>query len=449
MITNSDYLDVGDTQLDEWYIDSGASSHMCHNINAFVKYCKYEVPTKICLGDGGIIFALGQGKVRLTLLDENGIKRFVVLQTVLFVPHLSKNLISVRAMAKSGAEICFDHEKCIIVKGETKFVIGRMMANDKLYRVSPFTNVSQFVCLSYVPTLQTSQLWHLRFGHLNMKYIEQLVKKNLVDGMNCDKFINSESNSNDCNGCLLGKMVRTSCPKVSDTRASDILELIHSDVCGPMQTDSIGGSRYMVTFIDDATRYCMVYFLKKKSEVIDKFKKYVDFVENHIGCKIKRINLRNRVKTIRTDNGREFLSKEFVSFCDVKGILHQLTNPYTPEQNGVAERCNRTIMESVRSMIFHAKVPLCFWAEAASTAVYVHNRSPSISVNGITPYECWFSRKPDVSNLRVFGCVAYYHIPSDGRKKLDPRSCKCMFVGYPDGTKGYKLYDPISKKIYS
>ena len=148
MITNSDYLDVGDTQLDEWYIDSGASSHMCHNINAFVDYCKYEVPTKICLGDGGIIFALGQGKVRLTLLDENGIKRFVVLQTVLFVPHLSKNLISVRAMAKSGAEICFDHEKCIIVKGETKFVIGRMMANDKLYRVSPFTNVSQFVCLS-------------------------------------------------------------------------------------------------------------------------------------------------------------------------------------------------------------------------------------------------------------------------------------------------------------
>ena len=280
-----------------------------------------------------------------------------------------------------------------------------------------------------------------------MKYIEQLVKKNLVDGMNCDKFINSESNSNDCNGCLLGKMVRTSCPKVSDTRASDILELIHSDVCGPMQTDSIGGSRYMVTFIDDATRYCMVYFLKKKSEVIDKFKKYVDFVENHIGCKIKRINLRNRVKTIRTDNGGEFLSKEFVSFCDVKGILHQLTNPYTPEQNGVAERCNRTIMESVRSMIFHAKVPLCFWAEAASTAVYVHNRSPSISVNGITPYECWFSRKPDVSNLRVFGCVAYYHIPSDGRKKLDPRSCKCMFVGYPDGTKGYKLYDPISKKF--
>ena len=133
-------------------------------------------------------------------------------------------------------------------------------------------------------------------------------------------------------------------------------------------------------------------------------------------------------------------SNEFQKFCADKGISREFTVPHTPQQNGVSERLNRTIMEAVRSMIFHSGVPLELWAEAVNTAVYVHNRSPTSALKNATPYEYWFQKKPDVSNLRVFGCVAHYWIP-DKRQKLDPKSRKAVFIGYPDGTKGHKLFD--------
>ena len=114
------------------------------------------------------------------------------------------------------------------------------------------------------------------------------------------------------------------------------------------------------------------------------------------------------MKSFRTDNGGEYKSLEFQRYCAEKGISREFTNPHTPEQNGVSERLNRTIIEAVRSMVFHANLPLHFWAEAASTAVYLHNRSPTSSLQNKTPYECWYNEKPDVSNLRVFGCIAYY-----------------------------------------
>ena len=129
------------------------------------------------------------------------------------------------------------------------------------------------------------------------------------------------------------------------------------------------------------------------------------------------------------------------------GIVHEYTNPYTPEQNGVSERYNRTIMEATRTMLLHARLPLFFWAEAVNSAVYVRNCSPTTSLPGKTTYECWFGKKPDLSNLRVFGCVSYVHIPSQLRKKLDQKSEKSIFIEYPDGTKGYKLYSLKSKKF--
>jgi transposase InsO family protein len=161
-------------------------------------------------------------------------------------------------------------------------------------------------------------------------------------------------------------------------------------------------------------------------------------VENFTGLK---------VKTLRTDNGGEYVSNDFSKYCVNKGILHQYSNPYTPEQNGVSERLNRKLMESAKSMIFHANMPINFWAEAVNTAVYLHNRSPTTSLNMKTPYELWFGKKPDVSNLKVFGSVCFIHIPSNLRRKLDPRSRKAVFIGYPLDTKGYKLYDIESKNL--
>ena len=178
--------------------------------------------------------------------------------------------------------------------------------------------------------------------------------------------------------------------------------------------------------------------MKNKSEVLEKFKEFNSYAVNATG---------KPIKILRSDNGGEYSSKEFESFLKKNSIVHQLSVPYNPAQNGVAERMNRTIMESTRSMLSHAQMPNKFWAEAVNTSVYVRNRSPTTALNGITPYECLLKKKPDVSNLRVFGCVTYVYIPENQRKKLDAKSRKSIFVGYPEGVKGFKLYDPVTHKF--
>ena len=139
------------------------------------------------------------------------------------------------------------------------------------------------------------------------------------------------------------------------------------------------------------------------------------------------------------------MTGEFESYLKLKGIHHELTVPHTPEQNGVAERMNRTLIESARSMLAHAGLPHCYWAEAVSTAAYLKNRTVTMAFEKVaTPYERWYGRKPNISNLRVFGCVAYAHIPDSQRTKLDK---KMRFVGYSIQSKGYRLLDEKTRNV--
>ncbi|MCO5591201.1 hypothetical protein L7F22_045182 [Adiantum nelumboides] len=160
---------------------------------------------------------------------------------------------------------------------------------------------------------------------------------------------------------------------------SDSLDLVHSDVCEMPQL-SLGGKRYFVSFIDDATRKVWVYPLRAKSDVLDTFKKFLAFVENQTGKKLR---------SLRSDNEGEYVSKAFIDFCATKGIKRELTAPFNPSQNGVAERLNRTIQEKVRSMLSHAALPHGFWAEAVQTAIHLINRSPSKALGDKVPEECW------------------------------------------------------------
>ena len=177
----------------------------------------------------------------------------------------------------------------------------------------------------------------------------------------------------------------------------------------------------MLTFTDDFSRYTTAYFIKPKSEVLAKFMECVNSVKKHTGHQIMKLNIlaEEDVKVLRSDNGGEYASDKFTKFCANKGILHEFTVPYCPQQNGVAERLNRTIMQGARSMLYQAKLPLEFWAEACSTAVCLHNRSPTAASKDETPFHCLFGRRPDISNLRVFGCVSYVHVPDSQRRKLD------------------------------
>jgi transposase InsO family protein len=288
-------------------------------------------------------------------------------------------------------------------------------------------------------------LWHQRYGHANIQMLKQLQQFDLVDGLSTG---DGGSELDFCEACVQGKqqsfkstcksrLLKQSFKSSKNSRSDEILGVVHSDVCGPMKNASLGGAYYFVTFTDSFSRFCSVYFMKSKSEVLSKFKEYEALATTQTGC---------RVKTLRTDKGGEYTSKEFEEFCKQRGILHQTSVPYTPEQNGVAERMNRTLVESARSMIFQGSLDVQFWAEAVSTAAYLRNRCPTNVIGNATPYQLWTGIKPNVEHLKVFGCIAYAHVPQHQRGKFDSKTRKVRFLGYAPNAKG--CIDLCTSKVF-
>ena len=279
-----------------------------------------------------------------------------------------------------------------------------------------------------------SSIWHRKFGHLGMQGLQEPVKGKMVTGLD----ISSKSELTSCESCVQGKSHRLPFQQSSVKRTSDPLELIHSDVCGKVGTQSLGNGDYFDNFLNDHTRCAWVYILKQKREVFQQFQEWKALVEKSSGRKIK---------IFRTDNGGEYTSTEFSTYLIQEGIKQELTTPHTPQQNEAAERLNRTLIEWVRTMLADSKLPHRFWAEALSTYVYLKNQSPTKALDGVTPYEAWSGIKPDVSILRIFGCSAYPHVPKIERKKLDIKTRKCVLLSYGTNQKGYHLFDVKRKKI--
>ncbi|WJX34774.1 hypothetical protein P8452_22851 [Trifolium repens] len=240
-----------------------------------------------------------------------------------------------------------------------------------------------------------------------------------------------------CEKCCAAKQIRNSFKNELPMRSTQKLEMVYSDVCGPFEVKSIGGNSYFLTFIDDYTRHVWLYLIEKKSEVFTKFKKFKALVEKQSGCSVKKL---------RTYGGGEYTSLEFAKFCEDEGIVHEVTAPYTPQHNGVAERKNRSIMNMARSMLKGKNMPHKFWGEATSTAVHIINRSPTKKLKNKTPYEAWTGLKPSVSHFRIFGSLCFRHVPDQVRRKLDDRSQQMILLGYhPTGA--YKLYTPKENKV--
>ncbi|KAK3125126.1 hypothetical protein QOZ80_7BG0600470 [Eleusine coracana subsp. coracana] len=219
-------------------------------------------------------------------------------------------------------------------------------------------------------------------------------------------------------------------------RASELLGLVHTDVCGPISCTARGGFQYIITFTDDFSRYGYIYLMRHKSESFEKFKEFQNEVQNQLGKTIKRL---------RSDRGGEYLSHEFGEHLKQCGIVPQWTPPGTPQWNGVSERKNRTLLDMVRSMMSQSDLPLSFWGYALETAAFTLNRVPSKSVER-TPYEIWTGKRPGLSFLKIWGCEAYVkRMTSD---KLSSKSDKCFFVGYPRETKGYYFYNREEGKVF-
>jgi hypothetical protein len=274
-------------------------------------------------------------------------------------------------------------------------------------------------------------LWHERLGHLNMASLKELDA--MVDGMN----LKEVSLHHICEACVKCNHQRMSFPKDETTRASQLLEIVHTNVCGPMRITSHGGAQYFLTFIDDFSRKTHVYLLKAKGEAFEKFKQYKALVENEIG---------HKTKCYDPTTEENLCPRSLTHFLWNVEFNDKQVRPI-PTTKWCCGHANKTIMECARSMILAQGLGLEFWGEAVNTAVYIKNRYPTKALDSKTPQEAWSGRKPDVSHLRVFGCKAFTHVPDEKRTKLESKSMPCVFLGYYEGTKAYPLTCIETKRI--
>ena len=419
----------------QWVMDSGASQHMTANKHLLTNYPEFDVPETVRLGDGHTVEAYGSGQVKITVRISQNKDISTQLDKVLFVPKLACNLFSVRAVTQKGYTVQFGHSCCWIKDSNGK-VRGKGRLTDNMYMLITDEEIStrnHEAKKAENESPHELDLWHQRLGHINENQLLQTVKNSLIKGIN----LSENDKLKFCEGCVEGKMSLKPFKSVRGIKTTRKLQLVHSDVCGPMSVQSFTGKLYFVTFIDDYSRCVKVYFIRKKSEVLAKLKEFEAAATNEAGCKIG---------TLRTDNGGEYTSRELEDYLKKKGIKHETSVSYSPQQNGVAERMNRTLLESAREMVYHAGLSKEFWAEAINTAAFIRNRVVTVTT-GQSPYERWYGKVPDMSQFRVFGCIAYAHIPEAERRKLDMKANKLRFLGYSDTQKGYRLFDVRNNKV--
>jgi hypothetical protein len=350
------------------------------------------------------------------------------LREVRHVPEIKKNLISLGTLDSKGYSYKSEHGIMNVSKGDMVVMRGQKIS-DNIYKLLGNTILGGVAAVLEFEDDDTL-LWHMRLGYMSERGMRELHKKNLLAGIRSYKL-------DFCKYCVVGKQCRVHFKTATDNTKGK-LDDVHSDIWGPIRVASKGGAQYFMSFIDDYSRKVWVYFLKNKSDAFATFKKWKAEVENQTGRKLK---------CLRTDNGTKYRDDEFLKFCEEHGIKRHFTVRKTPQQNGVAERLNRTITETARCLRLNARLPKVFWAEAVNMACYIINRSPRVALDGKVAKEVWTRQEVDYSLMRIFGCPTYVHISSEDRSKLDPKSKKCIFFDYEKWVKGYKFWDPVAQKV--
>ncbi|GJT73591.1 retrovirus-related pol polyprotein from transposon TNT 1-94 [Tanacetum coccineum] len=317
-----------------------------------------------------------------------------VISRVYYVEGLGHNLFSVGQFCDSDLEVAFRKHTCFVrdING-TDILKGSRSTN--LYTISMDEMMkSSPICLLSKASKSKSWLWHRRLNHLNFGTINDLARKDLVRGLPRLKFEKDHL----CSACQLGKSKKFSHRPKSENTNMEVLHTLHMDLCGPMRVQSIKGKKYILVIVDDYSRFTWVKFLRSKDET-------PEFVTNFL--KQIQVGLNKTVRFIRTDNGTEFVNQVMSEYYEGVGIFHQKSVPRTPQQNGVVERRNRTLVEAARTMMIFSKAPMFLWAEAVATACYTQNRSLIHTRHNKTPYELVHDKKPDLTFFRVFGALCY------------------------------------------
>ena len=396
--------------VDYWILDTRATNHVTGNRHLFetihsMARGEHQVKT----ANNSCVDAQGSGTITIHVDRPNAKPAKIVLQHVLYVPACgTNNILSIIQLMRKGVNFDFKLDgataslvsvlvyeaplinSLFMLKASAATVSKACVAIDSAPRSVPeiseaYSNIR--------PAVDDKDIlvWHTRLGHLSLPAIKQF--PNTVNGIQ----LHAKSPSTcTCEACIMGNMFRKPFqPLCSDDKAKTrLLELIHSDVIGPMQTQTMRGYRYIIIFTDDHSRYTKVYFMKAKSEAPAKFKEYV--------AKVEKQHPKLKVCRIRVDGGGVYASREkFLEYLAEEGIIREVSAPYSQQQNGISERCNHTVLDPALSMLKHAVMPNKLWAEAVSTAVYIKNRLPSQTLPNSTPVERWTRKKPNISHLRT------------------------------------------------
>ncbi|GJW23282.1 putative RNA-directed DNA polymerase [Tanacetum coccineum] len=379
--------------------DSGCSGHMTGNRAHLEDYQELSKVGSVTFG-GSKGSISGKGTIRLGNL---------VFDDVAFVKELGHfNLFSISQIFPRHNMYTFDMKNVDSSKGYT--------------------------CLLAKASSDEAKLWHRRLGHLNFKNLNKLVKGNLVRGLPSKSFKNDHT----CVACQKGKQHKASCKAKIDRYVTHPLHTLHMDLFGPTSVRSINHASYCLVITDDYSRFCWVFFLAKKDETSDILKTFIRQIENQ---------LNQKVKIIRTDNGTEFKNRVMLEFCGEKGIKQEFSNARTPQQNGVAERMNRTLIEAARTMLADSHLPTTFWAEAVNTACYTFNRVRVTKPQNKTPYELLFGHKPILSYIRPFGCHVTILNTLSPLGKFDEKSDEGFLVGYSVNSKAFRVYNLVTKRV--
>ena len=415
-----------------WWLDSGATNHVAFTIQGFINQRKLNKDeSKLTMGNNEKADVMFVGDVILIL--DSGFK--LMLKDTFYVPSFRRNLVSVSCL--DLYDYSFEIKSNVISIFINSNKVGYCHMSNGLYRLSLSPNdiyvaytAEKVISKRPLPKEESYALWHKRLGHISKDRVERLIKTNILPALKNDLEI--------CVDCCRGKM--TKIRKKTAVRSSDLLDVIHTDISGPYTT-TLCRNFYFITFIDDYSRYGYLYFIKEKAESLDKFKIFRIEVEKQLG---------KVIKVVRSDRGGEYYGKHgdagqlkgpFAKYLEDSGIVAQFTMPGSPEQNGVAERRNCTLMEMVRIMISRTNLPGFLWGEALKTALYILNRVPTKAVP-LTPFELWIGRKPSLNHLKVWGCPAEVKLYNPTLSKLDSRTTRCYFVSYPEHSKGYRFYNP-------
>lgn len=408
-----------------WYLDNGASNHMTGNKSYFSSIDE-TITGKVRFGDDSRIEIKGKGSI--LFISQTGEKK--LLSDVYFLPNLRSNIISLGQATEAGCDVRMRGDYLTLHDKNGKLIVKASRSRNRLYKV--LMEIDDDKCLK-LEIQSDSARWHSRLGHIGVDSMKLMIQKELVLGIpqiDVEKEI--------CGSCLRGKQTRQTFPQATSFRASKVLELVHADLCGPISPTTAAGNKYIFVLVDDHSRYMWTILLKDKGDAFQKFKNFKIMAEQEA---------KTSIKTLRTDRGGEFTSNEFQRFCEASGIQRHLTAPYTPQQNGVVERRNRTLLEMTRSILKHMNIPNYLWGEAIRHATYLINRVATRTLKNQTPYEVFKGRKPSVKHLRVFGCIGYAKVDAPHLRKLDDRSRTLVHLGTEPGSKAYRMFDPTNKKI--